>query len=250
MKKIIYVITTMIAALGLVLPLMAHADDSEANMTAEWWQWAFSTPIADGRHPLIGANADYDNPNFFESCGNGQHGETWFLGGDFSGVGIPFERTCTIPAGQKILLAVINLECSTAEGSANSFDSAEQQAKDLQDCAESFGDLFSGTAYFGPEAGPLEEIEVKRIKTEDNAFFVYATPTNVIGLVDPEPNPSLAQADGQWVFLDDDELEPGGHYRLEFNGVFDDPGTPGIEFEIKGAYNLIISGEGTHEGEE
>jgi hypothetical protein len=25
----------------------------------------------------------------------------------------------------------------------------------LQDCAESFGDLFSGTAYFGPEGGPL-----------------------------------------------------------------------------------------------
>ena len=51
-------------------------------------------------------------------------------------------------------------------------------------------------------------------------------------------NPSLADADGQWVVLED--LLPG-RYRLEFTGVFDDPDTPEIDFEVNGAYNIEIA---------
>ena len=88
----------------------ALSSNSPASMTAQWWQWAFSipnTPVTkEGEgsiHPLVGDNDDFGDPTFYEFCGNGQHGDVWFLGGDFSGTGEPFERTCTIPYGKTIL---------------------------------------------------------------------------------------------------------------------------------------------------
>lgn len=249
MDKRVAFITIMIAVsvLGFIFPFTAHANSSSAGpkLTAEWWQWAFSIPNTpaseDGGsvHPLVGDNDDFGDPDFFEFCGNGQHGEVWFLGGDFSGSGETFERTCEIPAHKTILLPVINFECSTAEGDATQGASAEQQAQELKKCAKPVGDLLGGTAWFGPENGPLKEVKVRRIRTED-AFLVHFAPSNVIGLEDPYPNPSLAQADGQWVILRN--LRPG-RYRLEFTGVFDDPETPEIDFEINGAYNLVVSEE-------
>jgi hypothetical protein len=211
---------------------------SPANMTAQWWQWALSIPnVTDSEgnpiHPLVGLDTDNGPP--FEYCGNGQHGELWFLGGDFAGTGVPFERTCTIPFGKTIVLAVINAECSTAEGDATAGDPVKQQAKDLKECAEGIGDLLSGTALFGPEGGQLNEIRVQRLRTV-NAFPVWFSPSNVAGLEDPiTPNPSLSQADGQWVILRN--LKPG-FYRLEFTGVFIDPP---VTFQLNGAYNIEIA---------
>jgi hypothetical protein len=220
------------------------------SLTGKWWQWAYSipntlsTPVNPPRagkkgsiHPLVGSNDDIGDPDFFEYCGNGQHGDVWFLGGDFSGTGEPFERTCEIPFGKTILVAVINFACSTAEGDATKGTSVENQTMELQACTKPVGELLSGTALFGLEGGQLEDEAVLRLVT-NNAFSVYFSPHNVVGLSPVDPNPSLAYADGQWVVLE--HLEPG-RYRLEFNGVFDDPGNPGIEFELNGAYNIEIA---------
>ena len=212
-------------------------------MTEQWWQWAFSipsTPTSDGEgesiHPLVGDNDNFGDPGFFEFCGHGQHGKVWFLGGDFSGSGEFFERTCEIPARITVLLPVINFECSTAEGDATQTDSATQQTRELKECTKPVGDLLDGQAWFGIEDGPLHEVKVRRVRSS-NAFFVYFSPFNVIGLENAGPNPSLAHADGQWVILRN--LKPG-RYRLEFTGTFNDPETPGIDFEINGAYNLVV----------
>jgi hypothetical protein len=208
-------------------------------MTAQWWQWAFSMPNVsttegDWIHPLVGDDSTSGEPGFYESCGNGQHGDLWFLGGDFAGTGEPFERTCTIPFGKTIVLAVINVECSTAEGDATAGDPVKQQADDLKDCAESIGNDLSGTAAFGPIGGDLQEVRVERLSTV-NAFPLWISPSNVAGLEDPiTPNPSLSQADGQWVILRN--LQPG-FYRLEFSGVYISPDV----FELNGAYNLEIA---------
>ncbi len=174
-----------------------------------------------------------DESGIFESCGNGQHGDLWFLGGDFAGTGEPFERTCTVPFGKTIVLAAINVECSTAEGNATAGDPVKQQAADLQECAQEIGDVLSGTALFGPAEGPLEEVRVERLSTV-NAFPVWYSPSNVAGVEDPVPNPSLAQADGQWVILRN--LQPGW-YRVEFNGVYISPDI----FELNGAYNIQVA---------
>lgn len=218
---------------------VATLGSSPADMTAQWWQWAFSIPNVtaseDGAsiHPLVGDDSTSGTPDVFESCGNGQHGDLWFLGGDFSGSGNPFERTCTIPFGKTIVLAVINAECSTAEENATVGDTLKQQADDLKQCAEEIGDALSGTAHLGPAGGELAEIKVERLSTV-NAFQLWYSPFNVAGIVDATPNPSLSQADGQWVILRN--LDPG-LYRLEFTGVYIDPDT----FQINGAYNIEIA---------
>ncbi len=217
----------------------ASSSNSPASMTAQWWQWAYSIPnipVEEGGpsiHPLVGDDDDFEDPDFYEFCGNGQHGEVWFLGGDFSGTGEAFERTCTIPAGKTILLPVINYECSTFWGDATKGVSAAQQARELKECTGPVGDLLGGTAQFGPAGGPLEEIKVKRLRTAQ-AFSVYLSPSNVIDVSEPDPNPSLSQADGQWIILRN--LDPG-RYRLEFTGVVGDPPF----FEIDGAYNIEIA---------
>lgn len=250
MNTKVALVAVAVATVALTLPLVSHGGrgtpqalssngSSPASMTAQWWQWAYSipdTPASEGAgsiHPLVGDNDDFGAPDLYEFCGNGQHGRVWFLGGDFSGTGEDFERTCKIPAGKTIILAVINWECSTAEGDATKGDPAWKQARQLKDCAEQTGDILSGTAWFGPEAGPLEEVKVRRLRTVQ-AFPVYFPPANIIGLANPDPNPSLVQADGQWLILRN--LNPG-RYRLEFTGSAGDPPF----FVLNGAYNIEIA---------
>lgn len=234
--------TIAISALALAAPLCASANDraphaSLGQATGEWWQWAFSIPNAPSDpdlgagsiHPLVGGDG---GDGAYEFCGNGQHGDLWLLGGDFSGSGERFERTCTIPYGKTVLLAVINAECSTAEGDADAMDPAGKQAAKLKACAQGYGDTLTGEAKFGPAHGPLKKIAVQRLATS-RAFSVYFPPGNIIGLAQPAANPSLSQADGQWVVLYPSALRPG-RYRIEFTGAAGD-------FEIRGAYNLVIA---------
>lgn len=246
MKKLINVLAMAgVAGAVLGMPAASHGQDL-GRLTGNWWQWAYSipntlslpfnSPRGGGKkgsiHPLVGDNNDIGDSNFFEYCGNGQHGDVWFLGGDFSGTGEPFERTCEIPFGKTILLAVINFSCTTAEGDATKGASVEQQTAELQACTEPVGDLLDGEASLDGL-----DLEVLRLVTEA-PFYVYYPQPSVNGLDPVDPNPSLASADGRWVVLEG--LDPG-RYRLEFTGVFDDPGTPEVDFELNGAYNIEIA---------
>jgi hypothetical protein len=233
-------------AVTMAAPATAQADATLNRWSGQWWQWAFSlpaVPVGGGStHPLVGNDADYGDPDLFEFCGNGQQGKLWFLGGDFAGSGEPIERTCVIPAGTTVVLPVVNFECSTAEGDAEPTDPKWKQARDLKNCTKPIGDLLSGTARFGRmTSGPgaatptydLKDIPVQRLIT-DGPYSVYFPPDNVIGLTDPLVNPSLAQADGQWVVLRPAQLKPG-RYRIEFTGAFDG------QLLFNGTYNLIVA---------
>lgn len=206
-------------------------DDHLKQSSAEWWQWALSIPNdptadSDSSHPLVGRNTE---DHEFEYCGVGQHGDTWFLGGDFSGSGEPVVRTCKIPEGKAILLAVINGECSTAEGDVSPETSVKDKAHDLKDCA---GNLIAPVD-FAEAALNGKPIEVEPIRT-NKAFSVSFPPNNVLG-IDPIVNPSLSQANGYFAYIP--ALKPGNHV-LTFSG-----GIRGV-FEINGTYNIeIIPGQ-------
>ncbi len=225
-KQNILVLTLL--TLNLTIPATALA--LPPKLTADWWQWAFSIPnvpptVGDSIsiHPLVGDDGDN---NLFEYCGVGQHGPVWFLGGDFSGSGEPFTRTCKVPAGKAILLAVINGECSTAEGDANPSDPVLVKAKDLAKCARDqieVVDVAEATLNGYP-------LVVKKISTA-KPFSVLFPPSNIIELA-PLANPSLSQASGFWVFIP--ALKPGTHI-LEFTG-----GITEFSFFINGTYNIQI----------
>jgi hypothetical protein len=61
--------------------------------SAEWWQWASS--LQTDNHPLLDTG----------DCDVGQRGHVWFLGGTFDG--LPKVRTCTLPQGKAIFLAIV-----------------------------------------------------------------------------------------------------------------------------------------------
>jgi hypothetical protein len=82
---------------------------SYSEWSAAWEQWADSIPTAS--HPL------FDNGD----CGVGQSGPVWFLGGKFCAnnatncgyTGVV--RSCKVPAGKSLYVAVLNSEDSVLE---------------------------------------------------------------------------------------------------------------------------------------
>ena len=95
---------SLIAAILAILSVFtlqsgtAQADsDSLKHLSAEWWQWALSIPVA--ANPLLDTSGD--------KCMVGQHGENWFLAGFFNSSGA-FARTCSVPEGAKLFFPVVN----------------------------------------------------------------------------------------------------------------------------------------------
>ncbi len=80
-----------------------------SELSAAWWQWAFSIPVAS--HPL------FDNGD----CSVGQAGSVWFLGGKFVPVGGPpasgasANRSCLVPADKALYFPILNGEDSAPE---------------------------------------------------------------------------------------------------------------------------------------
>ena len=81
------------------------------NLSAVWWQWALSQPVAG--HPFV------DDPAF--NVAAGQRGPVWFLATPFGTV----DRYVTIPAGKFLLVGLMNAEGSDLEGMGTTY--AEQR---------------------------------------------------------------------------------------------------------------------------
>ena len=81
-----------------------------SDWNAAWWQWADSIPTA--KHPL------FDNGD----CSVGQSGPVWFLGGKYTIAGTSVDtsnivRSCNVPVGKALYVAVYNAEDSVLEES-------------------------------------------------------------------------------------------------------------------------------------
>src|SRR5215831_11039035 len=76
---------------------VALADDHDdlSQLTAQWWQWAFSIPAP--QNPIIDPNGG--------NCMIGQRDSVWFLAGYTGGT---TQRTCDIPGGTSLFFPVIN----------------------------------------------------------------------------------------------------------------------------------------------
>lgn len=234
------------------------------DQTARWWQWAFSIPSS--VHPLtLKEETDPTGANY---CMVGQEGGEWFLGGIFKTVDVAaarrnaqsegngnitpvkIERACEIPVGKAVLIPVLNGECNTAEELALGNDVPKdlfQRARYLRDCAETLGDAIdkrTASAYFGPvdSRGKWTKypVKVQRVHTVIPFPLTYS-PDNVLSsecpdgfLCNPDPNPSLAQADGYWAQVR--PLKPG-KYKLQTFGK-----APEFDFALWITYTLTVVG--------
>jgi hypothetical protein len=213
----------LLLALGLALTAPAMAGDIAAKgknaptvreLSAAWWQWALSIPLE--ANPL----ADDDGT----LCGVGQHGNVWFLGGAVNISG-EVTRSCKIPAGTRILLAVINGECSVVE------DPSLGSRRALRACAK-------GQMDFVTEAtATLDGRNARVIRTQSPLFSFTLPPGNVLGITSPAPNPSPAVADGFWVLIE--QLAPG-HHDITAHGTLVVPGPGGFTFVQDVTYAIKV----------
>jgi hypothetical protein len=180
------------------------------KLTAEWWNWAFSTSPS----PLEGS---YTGGTQCE----GEYVEgVFFLAGATFGSPPTVERTCTVPADTPILFPVFNVVCSAAFDPLQEVDDPKPYHKK---CAKPFVDdsvdppsTFSAT--LNGQDLTLQRIASGQfwwtIPIEDAPFGV---PTGTY----------RAGSDGLWVYLEEG-LAPGEH-TIVFKGSFED--TPLGDFE-------------------
>lgn len=262
-KRILALLTLLgsLSVTGTVLGSDGAGLEITPELTARWWQWVFSIPSS--VHPLSQKNID---PTGADYCMVGQQGNEWFLGGVFKTVDVlpasnqaqsngngivpvEIEREChDIPLGKTILIPVLNAECNTAEELALGNQVPQglgPKTRYLRGCAKTLADAVdkdTAAAYFGPvdSRGNWTQIpvEVKRVHT-DLPFSITYSPDNILSsdcpggfLCEPDPNPSLAQADGYWAHV---RPLKAGKYKLQTFGE-----APEFDFALRVTYTLTV----------
>jgi hypothetical protein len=82
---------------GIAPPQSRPHGKSYSEWAAAWWQWALTIPVSS--NPVLDLTGEH--------CAENQSDHVWFLAGAFN-AGEPVTRECTIPAGQALVLPLIN----------------------------------------------------------------------------------------------------------------------------------------------
>ena len=193
-----------------------------SEWSAEWWQWALSIPVAN--HPL------FDNGD----CSVGQAGPVWFLGGKFCANNSPncgtnnVVRSCAVPVGKALYIAVLNAENSVLETSSST------QIADLR--AMNAGAM-DGADSISLKIDGLKIPQLKKNYRVQSPAFTFTMPDdNLFSAIGEGPYPGgsyfPAVDDGVYVMLS--PLAPGQHL-LHFHGSY-----PQFNFTLDITYHLTV----------
>ena len=164
-----------------------------ADLSAEWWKWAMSSP--DEVNPVRDSSGIH--------CDTGQQGKVWFLAGGFGSSLI--RRNCAIPAGKYIFFPIINMVYWPL--GPDSGYTCKEAIKNAAVNNETAIDLFvevDGKAVKNP----------KRFRARTNKCFdVYE---RIVAERKPY-NAFPSASDGYWILLK--PLRPGKH-TVKFGGQY------------------------------
>jgi hypothetical protein len=195
-----------------------------SEWSVAWEQWADSIPVAN--HPL------FDNGD----CSVGQSGPVWFLGGKFCASGATncgtsnVVRSCNVPAGKALYVAVLN---------------AENSALELNDPKVQIQDLRSMNAAAMDGAANLSlAIDGVPIPHLQDRFRVQST---VFGFTIPDDNLFTAIGEGNFAggayfpAADDGVYAmiaplPAGPHKIHFHGAF-----PVYNFTLDITYKVLVA---------
>lgn len=197
------VVITLSAILGLVVAIpvaSAQSTTNLANLTAEWWNWGFSTSPS----PLEGSYTG--GPQ----CEGEYVDGVFFLAG--AGGSKAVDRTCTVPADTPILFPVSNVICSAAF-------TGHQPAPDPKPYNKCATDNTNQTVdppseWYATLDG--QDLEQQRIAS-GNFQWTIASDNNPFGLT---AGTYPAGSDGLWVYLE--EGLTAGEHTIVFGGRYRD----------------------------
>jgi hypothetical protein len=211
-RRIVLIALSVMLALVVALPMAFGQTASAAqkpsspqrnlaDLTAEWWNWGFSTSPS----PLEGS---YTGGTQCE----GQYIEgVFFLAG--AGGSKAVDRTCTVPADTPILFPVSNVICSAAFDPIQEVDDPKPYDKK---CAEPITDdvIDPPSEWYATLDG--QDLEQQRIAS--GLFqWTITSDENPFGLT---AGTYLAGSDGLWVYLE--EGLTAGEHTIVFGGRYRD----------------------------
>jgi hypothetical protein len=182
------------------------------ELSVKWWQWATSfQQTANG--PFAQAST---------SCGESQpDGNVYFLAGQVTPG--PADRTCEIPAGKRLFLPVINVECSSLEQYPFFGGTPAERRACVEDPRFAPSEL--DAKLDGQSIVPdLQDFE---IVSRDFAFT--AVDGNPV-FIPAGSGRSVSR--GVWLLLA--PLSPGEH-KIEFTGYF-----AAVDFQTTATYHITI----------
>jgi hypothetical protein len=160
----------------------AQSTPEQQQLQHEWWQWLMAIPSSDS--PV------YDKTG--NRCGVGQRGDAWFLAGSTGG---KVTRKCTVPAGVKLLVPVVNNFCFP--------DAAYTDDACTTDTIAFIDSFASGTLLLEVDGDAVTPTRVS-----DTGDFTFTVGNNGYGGVKPGVYRATV-ADGYWALLD--PLDAGRH---------------------------------------
>jgi hypothetical protein len=210
----------LVVGCGDVL-LPADADLGGERLTArsaDLVRWINEHPVTG--HPVLDETG--------ADCANGQDGEVFYLAGTFGGD--PISRTCTLPAGQPLLIPIVNFwwdNCGVAEAD----QITEQEMKD--NLVSQMESVDSATVTINGDSLGETVADFADYRTEVTAFSY--TPPATDSLTEFFGYPFQGNCDsfttGYYVPL---ELKKGEH-ELNLTG-----GSTDLGFTVDVSYTLII----------
>ncbi|HVO78830.1 MAG TPA: hypothetical protein VMT39_02320 [Candidatus Bathyarchaeia archaeon] len=195
-----------------------------SEWSAAWEQWADSIPAAS--HPLM------DNGD----CSVGQSGPVWFLGGKFCALNNPncstigVVRSCSVPAGKALYVAVMNAEDSVLE--------EQNPKKQIGELRTFLGSVMDGVRNlsFKLDGAAIPHLK-ERFRVQSPAFVFTIPDDNFFTAIGEGPFTGGAYFpgvdDGVYVML---SPLPAGPHVIHFHGFM-----PAFNFTLDITYNLTVT---------
>ena len=176
-----------------VEPVTRVGGQSAEDLSAAWWQWAFSAPSE--------VNPVGDRSG--EHCSVNQRGRVWFLAGGFGSSRI--SRRCEVPAGKHLFFPIINMVYYPR--AANTGFTCEQARRNAALNNDTAVELFAAI-----DGVPIADL--KRFRASTNVCFdILDRVPKEVGAYRAYPSAS----DGYWLLLP--PLKKGVH-TLNFGGRY------------------------------
>lgn len=194
-----------------------------AELTAEWWQWAFGLPATN--HPLFDETGEFAAAGQANGIGPGK--KYFFLCGVFNVSGTA-ERWVTVPAGKDLFFPVINSEWNYVE--RPDLHTVQELRAAVASDIDSVVDQFATLSLLDEDGDVIDQADLDLMRLASPTFAITLPEDDIFGFAQRRIHPVVS--DGYWVRI---PALPSGNYKLEFGAAL-----PASDFELNIVYYITV----------